>query len=75
MRAHDRLTWITLDHHPLDVIGWDGHYDPYAFSIHDGWSLDSSRGRTEVYCGQERALLPATLRPGEGQGQELAATA
>ncbi len=24
-----------LDHHPLDVIGWDGYLYPYAFSISD----------------------------------------
>ncbi len=24
-----------LDHHPFDVVGWDGHYYPWAFSIHD----------------------------------------
>jgi homogentisate 1,2-dioxygenase len=25
----------TLDHNPLDVVGWDGHLYPYALSIHD----------------------------------------
>ena len=29
------LTEITLDHHPLDVVGWDGCYYPWALSIHD----------------------------------------
>jgi homogentisate 1,2-dioxygenase len=24
-----------LDHHPFDVVGWDGHLYPWAFSIHD----------------------------------------
>ena len=24
-----------LDHHPFDVVGWDGYYYPWAFSIHD----------------------------------------
>jgi homogentisate 1,2-dioxygenase len=24
-----------LDHHPLDVVGWDGHLYPYAFAISD----------------------------------------
>jgi homogentisate 1,2-dioxygenase len=24
-----------LDYHPFDVIGWDGHLYPWAFSIHD----------------------------------------
>ncbi len=25
----------TYDYHPFDVVGWDGHFYPYAFSIHD----------------------------------------
>jgi homogentisate 1,2-dioxygenase len=29
------LTEVTLDHHPLDVVGWDGFYYPWALSIHD----------------------------------------
>lgn len=29
------LTEVTLDHHPLDVVGWDGCYYPWALSIHD----------------------------------------
>jgi homogentisate 1,2-dioxygenase len=24
-----------LDHHPLDVVGWDGYVYPYTFNIHD----------------------------------------
>ena len=26
---------MTLGHHPCDVVGWDGYYYPFAFSIHD----------------------------------------
>lgn len=26
---------MVLGHHPFDVIGWDGYYYPWAFSIHD----------------------------------------
>ena len=26
---------IVLDHHPLDTVGWDGFYYPWALSIHD----------------------------------------
>jgi homogentisate 1,2-dioxygenase len=26
---------LVLDHHPFDVVGWDGFYYPWAFSIHD----------------------------------------
>ena len=35
VRVGDRVAVYTLDHHPLDVVGWDGHLYPYAFSIHD----------------------------------------
>jgi hypothetical protein len=29
------LTEFVLDHHPFDVVGWDGYYYPWAFNIHD----------------------------------------
>ena len=35
VRVGDRVAVYTLDHHPFDVVGWDGHLYPYAFSIHD----------------------------------------
>jgi homogentisate 1,2-dioxygenase len=35
VRVGDRTAVYTLDHCPLDVVGWDGHLYPYAFSIHD----------------------------------------
>lgn len=35
VRVGDRTAVYTLDHDPLDVVGWDGHLYPYAFSIHD----------------------------------------
>jgi homogentisate 1,2-dioxygenase len=35
VRVGDRSAVYTLDHHPFDVVGWDGHLYPYAFSIHD----------------------------------------
>ena len=35
VRAGERAAVYTLDHHPFDVVGWDGHLYPYAFSIHD----------------------------------------
>ena len=35
VRVGDRAAVYTLDHHPFDVVGWDGHLYPYAFSIHD----------------------------------------
>ena len=35
IKVRDRLTRHILDHHPLDVIGWDGYLYPWIFSIHD----------------------------------------
>lgn len=35
VRVGERNAVYTLDHHPFDVVGWDGHLYPYAFSIHD----------------------------------------
>jgi homogentisate 1,2-dioxygenase len=35
VRARDRLTMHTLDHHPLDAVGWDGYLYPWAFNIED----------------------------------------
>jgi homogentisate 1,2-dioxygenase len=31
-RGHQRFT---LDHHPFDVVGWDGYVYPYSFNIAD----------------------------------------
>ena len=35
VRVGDRTAVYTLDHNPFDVVGWDGHLYPYAFSVHD----------------------------------------
>lgn len=35
IKARDHLTRHVLDHHPLDVVGWDGYLYPWIFSIHD----------------------------------------
>jgi homogentisate 1,2-dioxygenase len=35
VKARDRLSRHILDHHPLDVVGWDGYLYPWVFSIHD----------------------------------------
>jgi homogentisate 1,2-dioxygenase len=35
IKKGDKLQEVTLDHHPLDVVGWDGYYYPYAFNIGD----------------------------------------
>jgi len=35
VKQYDGLTEVVLDHHPCDVVGWDGYYYPWAFNIHD----------------------------------------
>ncbi|MBL8141180.1 MAG: homogentisate 1,2-dioxygenase [Acidobacteria bacterium] len=35
VKKDSRLTEFVLDHHPFDVVGWDGYYYPWAFNIHD----------------------------------------
>jgi homogentisate 1,2-dioxygenase len=35
VKQRDGLTEVVLDHHPFDVVGWDGYYYPYSLSIHD----------------------------------------
>ncbi len=35
IKQYNQLTEVVLDHHPLDVVGWDGFYYPWALSIHD----------------------------------------
>ncbi len=35
VKARGQLTRFIYDHHPLDVIGWDGHLWPFAFNIAD----------------------------------------
>jgi homogentisate 1,2-dioxygenase len=35
VRRRGQLTTFTYDHHPFDVVGWDGCLYPYALSIHD----------------------------------------
>jgi len=34
VKQNNVLTELVLDHHPLDVVGWDGYYYPWALSIH-----------------------------------------
>ncbi len=31
----DRITSYLYHHHPLDIVGWDGHLWPFAFNIRD----------------------------------------
>jgi homogentisate 1,2-dioxygenase len=35
VKQYDGFNEIILDHHPFDVIGWDGYFYPWAFNIHD----------------------------------------
>ena len=35
VKKENRLTEFVLDHHPFDVVGWDGYYYPWAFNIDD----------------------------------------
>lgn len=35
IKARDRISRYVYEHHPLDVVGWDGHLWPYAFNIED----------------------------------------
>jgi homogentisate 1,2-dioxygenase len=35
VKQYDALYELVLDHHPFDVIGWDGYFYPWIFSIHD----------------------------------------
>jgi homogentisate 1,2-dioxygenase len=35
VKKDNRLVEFVLDHHPFDVVGWDGYYYPWAFNIRD----------------------------------------
>jgi homogentisate 1,2-dioxygenase len=35
VKQHGAINELILDHHPFDVVGWDGYYYPWAFNIHD----------------------------------------
>ena len=35
IKDHGRLTRVTMPHHPLDVVGWDGFLYPYTFNAWD----------------------------------------
>jgi homogentisate 1,2-dioxygenase len=35
VKQYDALNELVMAHHPFDVVGWDGYFYPYAFSIHD----------------------------------------
>lgn len=35
VKKNNALTELILDHHPFDVVGWDGYYYPWSFNIED----------------------------------------
>lgn len=35
VKTGDRLTRIVMEHHPFDVVGWDGFLYPWIFNIRD----------------------------------------
>jgi homogentisate 1,2-dioxygenase len=35
IKKGNAITEAILDHHPFDVVGWDGYYYPWAFNIED----------------------------------------
>jgi homogentisate 1,2-dioxygenase len=35
VKSGNKLVEMLMPHHPFDVVGWDGYYYPWAFSIHD----------------------------------------
>jgi homogentisate 1,2-dioxygenase len=35
VKQYDGINEIVLDHHPFDVVGWDGYFYPWAFNIMD----------------------------------------
>ena len=35
VKQYQGLNELVLDHHPFDVIGWDGYFYPWAFNIRD----------------------------------------
>jgi homogentisate 1,2-dioxygenase len=35
VKQYQGLTEHILDHHPFDVVGWDGYFYPWAFNIRD----------------------------------------
>ncbi|HEY4100932.1 MAG TPA: homogentisate 1,2-dioxygenase [Gemmatimonadales bacterium] len=35
VKQYDAINELVLDHHPFDVVGWDGYFYPWAFNIGD----------------------------------------
>jgi homogentisate 1,2-dioxygenase len=45
LKILDQVYAYHVDHHPFDVVGWDGYLYPYALSIHD---FEPRAGRLHV---------------------------
>lgn len=45
VKDNDRLTRITMPHHPFDVVGWDGFVYPYTFNV---WDFEPMTGTTHL---------------------------
>ncbi|HEY6947757.1 MAG TPA: homogentisate 1,2-dioxygenase, partial [Gemmatimonadales bacterium] len=35
VKQYSAVNELMLDHHPFDVVGWDGYFYPWIFNIHD----------------------------------------
>ena len=35
VKQYNGINELVLDHHPFDVVGWDGYFYPWAFNIRD----------------------------------------
>jgi homogentisate 1,2-dioxygenase len=35
VKQYDGINEMVLDHHPFDVVGWDGYFYPWTFNIED----------------------------------------
>lgn len=35
VKQYNAINELVLDHHPLDVVGWDGYFYPWIFNIND----------------------------------------
>ena len=39
VKQYGKMHGVVLDHHPFDVVGWDGYFYPWSFNIHDFESI------------------------------------
>lgn len=45
IKDRERLTRVTMPHHPFDVVGWDGFLYPYTFNA---WDFEPLTGTTHL---------------------------